>query len=413
MMSRARAWLRAHPLFVDSACAAALLLISIPYRERFGDTSNLSLELFLAVGMTVPLAFRRRNPSAVFAVIAFVALLQWLAGISIRPEDLAILIASYTVAAHGKRWEAITATAVVLCGVVMAVLRWHLEDVIPAFVAMSAAAVAALVLGDDLRTRRAYFAELEERADRLERERDAETRAAVAAERAAIAREMHDIVAHSLSVMVVQSDAATYAIDTDAVRAREVMETVTETGRQALDEMRHLLAVLRPTAAGDRAPQPGVKDLGELIDGVRKAGLEATFTVSGVSGSVGAGVELAVYRIVQEALTNTLKHAGHGARAQVGIQYAPRALTLVVTDDGRGSASPPMGGAGHGIVGMGERAALYGGTLTAEPDPDGGFRVTATFPMALSVVRPGEIAMPERPGDSVAGGVGHLRPAAF
>jgi signal transduction histidine kinase len=395
MMSRLRVWLRDHPLVVDSSCAAALLVVSIPYRAHFGSSSNASLELLLAVAMTAPLAFRRRNPSAVFAVIAFVALLQWLAGVSIRPEDLAILIASYTVAAHGRRWEAFTATAVVLCGVLMAVLRWHLEDVIPAFVALSAAAVAALVLGDDLRNRRAYFAELEERAERLEREREAETRAAVAAERAAIAREMHDIVAHNLSVMVIQADAATYAIETDPARARAVMETVTETGRQALDEMRHLLAVLRPTTAGERAPQPGLAQLSELIDGVRRAGLDVAFEVSGGSGAVGAGVELALYRIVQEALTNTLKHAGHGARARVTVTYGADALTLVVTDDGHGVASRPVVGAGQGIIGMVERATLYGGTLVAEPDPRGGFRVTASFPLA-------ETALPSEPSRAPA-----------
>ena len=382
MLPSVRAWLAQRPTLVDSCLAALLLIASLSERLRPLLNGNLPAgEVFLAVAMTAPLALRRRYPSAVFAVIALAGFAQWLTNITMRPEDLALLIACYTVAAHGRRWEALAATGVVLTGVVMAVARWRLGETVPAFVALSALTVAALVLGDDLRNRRAYLAALEERAKRLELERDAETRAAVVAERATIARELHDIVAHHLSVMVIQSEAATYAIDADPERARAAMAAVTDTGRGALTEMRHLLGVLRPDEGQGRVPQPGLDELDALIDGVRHAGLPVEFHIDEPTRPVTAGVEVALYRIVQEALTNALKHAGHDAHATVAVTFDDAAVTALVRDDGQGSASTGTVSGGQGLVGMRERAELFNGQLAAGLRPEGGFEVSATFPL--------------------------------
>ncbi len=253
-------------------------------------------------------------------------------------------------------------------------------------------ALLAWVLGDSMRYRRAYYASLEDRAARLERERDAQARIAAVAERARIARELHDVIAHNVSVMVVQADGASYALGTDPARAREALAAISATGRQALAEMRRLLGVLRREedgAASERAPQPGIGELGELLDQARSAGLPVSFTVEGEPQPLPGGVALAAYRIVQESLTNTRKHAGPVASASVLLRYSPDAVVLTISDDGRGElggAGPP-GAPGHGLTGMRERVAVYGGSVTAGPRPGGGFEVVATLP--LTPVRAG------------------------
>ena len=198
----------------------------------------------------------------------------------------------------------------------------------------------AWAIGDSMRTRRAYYAALEDRAARLERERDAQAQIAAAAERARIARELHDVIAHNVSVMVVQADGASYALDRSPERARQALAAISSTGRQALDEMRHMLGVLR--SADERsgvAPIPGVGQLDELLDQTRASGLAVSFTVEGVPSPLPSGVALAAYRTVQESLTNVRKHGGPAARAQVLLRYCEDALVLTITDDGRGAAA--------------------------------------------------------------------------
>jgi signal transduction histidine kinase len=216
------------------------------------------------------------------------------------------------------------------------------------------------------------------------------------AERARIARELHDVIAHNVSVMVVQADGASYTLAADPDRAREALAAISATGRQALAEMRRLLGVLRredEPANTARAPQPGIGELGELLDQARTAGLPVSFSVEGVPRPLPDGAALAAYRIVQESLTNTRKHAGPVASASVVLRYTSDALMLAISDDGRGglagpavpsSALPgaPVGSAaaGHGLTGMRERVAMYGGSVAAGPRPGGGFEVTATLP---------------------------------
>jgi signal transduction histidine kinase len=292
--------------------------------------------------------------------------------------DAALLVALYTVAATQPLRTTLVAAAVVVAGIGLAVARWtpagHETD---AVVALLALATAAGVLGVNARNRRVLLQTLRDRADRLEVERDQQGRLAAAAERARIAREMHDVVAHNLSVMIALADGATYAIDEAPRRAEVALRNLSRTGREALTDMRRLLGVLRDGEPGDtRAPQPGLGELDALIDQVRAAGLPTTVTVSGRPPEhVSSGLELAGYRIVQEALTNVIKHGGDDVRASVDVRWQAGRLHIEVANDG-----PPVAATvteGGGLRGMRERAAVYGGRVGAGPQPGGGWRVAA------------------------------------
>ncbi|MCU1454956.1 MAG: histidine kinase [Acidimicrobiales bacterium] len=373
-------WLREHPQLGDAALILFICLSSAEaLRRRPGSPA---LAITLAVGMALPLAFRRRHPAAVFSAVAAVAFVQWLSNIPVRPYDVAVLIALYSVAAYSEdRRLTLGAAVVTVGGAALAVARLNNDRLVPGMVAPLALTVVAIALGDDRRTRRAYFAGLEERAERLERERDALAEVAASGERARIARELHDVVAHSLSVMVAQADGAAYTVSSDPHRAGRAMETVAETGRDAMTEMRRLLGVLRTTStAGDLVPQPGVAEIPALVDNVREAGLPVELTVDGPEVDLPAGMALAAYRIVQEALTNTIKHSGPGATASVALHFAADELTVQVDDDGAGIRTPDHDGSGQGLAGMRERAAMYGGSVRVGPRPEGGFVVAAAFP---------------------------------
>jgi signal transduction histidine kinase len=294
------------------------------------------------------------------------------------PElQLAILL--YTVARYADRlWTSVVVASVVVPATVV-FLATGPEWPPLGFVAMLV--IASVSLGVTARTRQAYLAELEERAVRLERERDQQGQIVAAGERARIARDMHDVVAHNLAVMIALADGAALTAATRPERAAGAMAHVAETGRQALTEMRRLLGVLHEDDVGT-APQPGLADVEALVAQVRTAGLPVTLTVTGTPGDWGPGPGLAVYRIVQEALTNTLKHAGPDVAADVALVYDDAGVTATITDDGRRRA--PRAGDGRGLRGMTERAATYGGELDAAPRTDGtGWRVRARL-------RPGE-----------------------
>ncbi|MFI1990600.1 sensor histidine kinase [Actinoplanes sp. NPDC020271] len=240
--------------------------------------------------------------------------------------------------------------------------------------------VAAFAVGDGMRSRRAHLATLEQRTADLAREQQQRAALAVAAERARITRELHDVVAHGMSVMVVQAQGAAAALDRHPERTATALQHVIETGRSSLAEMRRLLAANRTEPAADLAPQPGLGAVPALVDQLRDAGMRVELHVDGVPDVVPPGVDLSAYRIVQEALTNTLKHAGPGAAVRVGLCFAPSRLRVEVTDDGAG---PALGGAehGNGLRGIAERVAMLGGTLeTGRGDP-AGFRLTATLPV--------------------------------
>jgi signal transduction histidine kinase len=253
---------------------------------------------------------------------------------------------------------------------------WHDGPLWDALI-LSTAFATALLLGAYLQTRRAYLAELEERARRLEHEREQQDRLAVAAERARIAREMHDIVAHNLAVMVALADGAAAVTPGTPLRGVDMMRQTALTGRQALTEIRRLIGLLRVSEEDGRlAPQPGLDDLDELVGQVRAAGLAVTLTRTGTCAGLGPGAELAIYRIVQEALTNTIKHAGQHATAQVRLSCDGTEADVEITDDGGDRVTAPAR-PGHGLTGMTERAASYGGRVEAGPDAARGWRVHA------------------------------------
>jgi signal transduction histidine kinase len=244
-------------------------------------------------------------------------------------------------------------------------------------------------MGYTVRSRRAYVRGLEERAATLEREREHLAQIAVADERAAIARELHDIVAHSLAVMIVQADGGRYAFETDPPQARAALDTVASTGREALEDMRRLVGVLR----GVGEPRDGTDDrrpltmagLDTLVERARSAGLDVAVERAGVPPALPPAVELAAYRIVQEALTNVLRHAGRDAKVRLGVGYRPDGLELSIVDDGGASdRNPPFGTPGNGLVGMRERISVHNGRFQAGPRLDGGWSVTATLPLGVA-----------------------------
>jgi signal transduction histidine kinase len=239
-------------------------------------------------------------------------------------------------------------------------------------------------LGEFVGARRAYQAEVEQRLALLEVERDHQARMAVAAERARIARELHDVVAHAVSVIVVQADGAAYAIRSQPELAERAVQTISSTGREALTELRRLLGVLRSEeAAGELTPLPGTQSLSELAERVRAVGVPVRLEIIGNVDDLPAGVGLGVYRIVQEALTNTLKHAGAGTNAVVRVVRSDDAVGLDIHDDGHAEAPSLVGvSGGNGLIGMRERALVFGGSLDAGPRPGGGWQVTARLPLA-------------------------------
>ena len=329
----------------------------------------------LAALTALPLAARRYRPLAVFAVTAAAWLAILLAGVDTFAPG--VLVATYTLAAHCERGVALRTGIVALLVLAPANalssgrVRW--EAAVPAVVALG----AAWILGDNMRTRRAYLRELEEKAARLEREREENDRRAAAEEQARIARELHDVIAHNVSVMVLQAAGGREVFDADPASARNALAAIESTGRDALAELRRLLGVAGDGSAA-LAPQPGLPHLEALVDQVRAAGLTVELAFEGETRDVPAGVELSAYRVIQEALTNTLRHA-FASRAWVVVRTRDGELEVEVVDDGVG---PPATATidGRGLVGMRERVALFGGELEAGTRADGGFRVRARFP---------------------------------
>ncbi|MEV3856823.1 sensor histidine kinase [Streptomyces sp. NPDC050095] len=395
-MQRLYDFLRRHPTWVDGFWAVILFGMSVVGAAGTGGPprGNAAATLVFAALLSVVVTLRRRMPERMLILALVAGLGQLVLDAETNPSDFAMLVIVYTCAANGARWSSRLALAGGLCAAPLAQLRWPEEQAggagqIAITVFTMVPFVLAWVLGDSLRTRRAYLAQLEERAARLEREREAQSKVAVAAERARIARELHDVVAHNVSVMVVQADGAAYVLDQAPDQAKKALETISGTGRQALAEMRRLLGVLRTgehEEGGEYVPQPDVEQIEDLVEQVRTAGLPVDFKVEGTPRPLPSGVELTAYRIVQEALTNTRKHGGANAGASVRLVYFDDGLGLLVEDDGKGAPHELYedGGAdgrGHGLIGMRERVGMVGGTLDAGPRPGGGFRISALLPL--------------------------------
>jgi signal transduction histidine kinase len=370
-----------HQWVPDVGIVVLLLVFSLgTLRLRGNTTAGAVFDLALVL----PLLARRRAPVPVFGVISAVALVQWFAGVRAF-GDSALLVALYTVAVAEPLRTTLAAAVVLEFGVVIAALRWTpgSEALPKAVIALTGMATAAGVLGTNVRHRRELLASLEERAARLELERDQQGRLAAAAERARIAREMHDIVAHNLSVMIALADGAGYHVRDAPDRAEAALSRASQTGRQALGEMRRLLGVLRddPSSAA-RKPQPDVGQVDALVEQIRAAGIPVSYEVSGRLSALPQGVQLAVYRIVQEALTNTLKHAGAGAGAHVRLACDGDHVDVDVRDTG--AAGSTAGIEGGGLRGMRERAAVYDGVVRAGPAREGGWRVQTRLTVAAA-----------------------------
>jgi len=366
------------PTLVDAALAVATVAIGflgLHAQHRLGPVS-----IGFGLVIAAPLVLRRRYPVGAFALISVIALLQWLLDVP-QLADASILFALYWIARESLAISILGAALVTETGAIMAALRWSPSDPLKIWVGLTGLTVAATVLGITVRQHRALLASLEERAARLEVERDREGRLGAAAERARIAREMHDIVSHNLTVMIALADAATYEMRTRAEHAETTIGRVSATGRHALSEMRRLLGVLREHPAAEPfEPQPSLAQLDDLIARVEAAGLPVSLQLKGDPHALDEGVQVTVYRVVQEALTNTLKHAIEPAGAQVRLVcWSSGGILLEILDDGR---SPTSGDAGHtgpqggrGLTGMRERATAYGGAVEAGPRLEGGWRV--------------------------------------
>ncbi|MFH8472678.1 sensor histidine kinase [Streptomyces sp. NPDC018000] len=398
-MQRLYDFIRRHPTGVDGFWAVFLLGLS-GVSLVAGQVGSSSTERIatapIVIGLCLVVALRRRAPEKMLLLAVALGVAQLVFGVGPGVANFAMLVITFTVATVGERWASRLALVCSLSAAGLSQLRWPQNgpdgswpQQVFVVVVMTVPFVLAWVLGDSMRTRRAYFSQLEERAARLEREREAQSKVAVAAERARIARELHDVVAHNVSVMVVQADGAAYVMDAAPDQARQALETISSTGRQALAEMRRLLGVLRTgdtKESGEYVPQPDVEQIEDLVEQVRQTGLAVDFKVEGTPRPLPSGVELTAYRIVQEALTNTRKHGGPDAGASVRLVYFDDGLGLLVEDDGRGAAHElyedgGADGAGHGMIGMRERVGMVGGTLDAGPRPGGGFRISVLLPL--------------------------------
>jgi signal transduction histidine kinase len=383
---------RPDPLVADGLLALVAAGLALAELQNFPSPQDRSpLNITLVLLQTLPLAFRRWAPFTVFAIAAVALAVQGM--LELRGPLFAFLafnLAVYSLAAYGERRLAVRGVAVWAClltvrlGYVI-VTRWPqvtitgLRDVVDDYVLLA----AAWTLGEGVRQRRLHAAELEDRAARLEREREEKARQAATQERLRIARELHDVVAHSLSVIGVQAGAARLVLDSEPnpTRAREAVAAIEATANQAMAEMRRALGILRDTERSGvaLAPLPGLGQLSALLDQLRSAGLPVDLTVTGEPRPVATSIDLSLYRIVQEALTNTLKHAA-AAHAEVVVCYGTYDITVEVTDDGRGASPSAARSQGAGTIGMRERVALFDGELQVGARPQGGYAVRVRLP---------------------------------
>lgn len=373
-------------LFDVAVAALVMLLGGI---GLLGPRAELWLHV-IGMAMAAAVLFRRRYPMAVMVAVSALALLQVLLTVPVvnpTAYNVAVLIAMYAVVKYGRRRrDAFLAGGIVAVGtVIMLVTHVSADNWLVSTGFFVGVCGGVWLMGYTVRTRRLYIRGLEERAATAERERDHLARIAVADERAAIARELHDVIAHSLGVMIAQADGASYA--PDAGTARTAAKQVATTGREALADMRRLVGILRAAGDGETDRHPVTLDrLGTLVERAAAAGLAVTLDDGGPRPALPPTVELTCYRVIQEAMTNVLRHAGTGAAVTLRLRYRAGPadggeVGIEVVDDGGGhlATAPPVPG-GHGLVGMRERVALHGGTFAAGPRLAGGWQVTATVP---------------------------------
>ena len=359
------------------------------------DSSSHVADLVLVVVQLVPLLWRRRHPVIVYAIVAGACGLQVLLIDYPLVSQVSYPIAVYSVARYASPRWGLAALAVGLFGSVLGTHDWmssvdttstepqdgiNWSTYVPVALSLATFPVAAWALGALARTRAAYVDSLIQRNEQLRREAEQRAELGATQERARIAREMHDVVAHGLSVIVVQADGARYAAEQDPTLAPKALETVAQTAREALTEMRQLLGLLRDGDALTR-PQPRLGDIATLVEETRAGGMELTATLPEPGLAVPEGIALTAFRVVQESLSNVRKHAGPGAAAKVTVTAGSGSLEIEITDDGRGAAADARESGGLGLVGMEERITAHDGTLETGPAAGGGFRVYARMPL--------------------------------
>ena len=382
--------MKAHPMVGDTLLALLLtifdlllLLAGATAQPNVGPPPAWYIAIPLILGVVAPIVLRRKRPLwAAYLVVVIAIPHSWLElGIA---GFAASAIMLYTLVAYVGRKQALLYLAVniAITGVQSPLQMDRTPDLIINYVFAGLLLAFCWALGEFVGARRAYHSEVEQRLSLLETERDQQAQIAVAAERARIARELHDVVAHAVSVIVVQADGAAYAVHSNPELAERAVQTISATGREALAEMRRLLGVLRgEDGGGERTPQPGTQSLAELAERVRAVGLPVRLDIVGNVDDLPAGVGLGIYRIVQEALTNSIKHAGPGTAASVKVARVWDRVELSISDNGRNKAGALIGvSGGNGLIGMRERALMFGGTLEAGPRPGGGWQVTASLP---------------------------------
>ncbi|GAA1919500.1 histidine kinase [Streptomyces durmitorensis] len=391
---------------MDAALAAAVLVCMVggsfvePYGHgggpSWGTRTPGTLSLVLMLLGAVALVFRRRAPWIVLAATCTVSVIDLITGEFRGTVVMSAVIALYTVAATTNRpttWRVGVVTITGLTGVAMLTgpLPWYAQENIGIFAWTGMAAAA----GDAVRSRRAFVDAIRERAERAERTREEEARRRVAEERLRIARDLHDVVAHHIALVNVQAGVAAHVMDKRPDQAKEALSHVRDASRSALNELRATVGLLRQTGDPEAPtePAPGLARLEDLVDTFRHAGLPVEVAVSDDATELPAGVDLAAYRIIQEALTNVQKHAGTGAKAEVSVIRVGPNAELTILDDGGGEKREHSGesdGGGHGLIGMRERVSALGGRCTAGPRYGGGFRVHAILPVTATPVTPAE-----------------------
>jgi signal transduction histidine kinase len=349
--------------------------------DHYTDPSAWSV--FLTLGATVPYYFRSRAPLTVLLVSTPCVVALTVGAYQTGAAPTVLLVGMYTVAAYcDLRGRLIGAAAIITGLAVVAVSRppgFNGASVIFEYVLFS----AAYFLGATIRNRRLYTQQLEERAAELERERDEKAKQAVSEERLRIAQDLHDVVAHSMGVIAVQAGVGAHVIDNDPAEAKKSLEAISLTSRTTLAEIRRMLGVLREDARAEYAPAPGLGDLERLVQEICDAGVDSHVTWEGKRVELPPSVDLTAYRIVQESLTNVLKHGGPDVHVDVTVRYEPEALAVEVSDDGRGVNGRATDG-GHGLMGMRERVGVFGGSFEAGPRTGGGFRVAVRLPYGAS-----------------------------
>ncbi|WP_442817356.1 sensor histidine kinase [Streptomyces sp. NBC_01216] len=390
---RSRDWLRAHPLALDGTLAFAVLVCMVagsfadphgsPNGPTFGDRAPDAAGVVLMVLGAAALVPRRRRPLPVLAFTCAVTLVELVSDDRPAPVAMSAVIALYTVAARTDRpttWRVGLATMAVLTAAAMffGPTPWYAQENLGVFAWTGMAAAA----GDAVRSRRAVVDAIRERAERAERTREEEARRRVAEERLRIARDLHDVVAHHIALVNVQAGVAAHVMDKRPDQAKEALAHVRDASRSALDELRATVGLLRQSGDPEAPtePAPGLAVLDGLLDTFRNAGLPVALARTDERAGLPATVDLAAYRIIQEALTNVRKHAGQDAKAEVSVVRVGRTVEITVLDDGAPQPVPPAGTGGHGLLGMRERVTALGGTLTAAPRYGGGFRVQAILP---------------------------------